>query len=114
MITENQKRDHALYFIEEGEDGFSPERNKKVVEDSLKKYEAARRNKIREFRSALGERTQALAFFFKSRFHASSVEKYFGKRWLAYLRGQRIREVLQEKYTGPIKELRNKVLYLPD
>lgn len=114
MITKNQIRDHKKYFIEKGDEGFNPKRNQHIVNDTIKKYELMRRNKMYDYINALGERTQAIAFYLKSLIGSGKpVEKYFGKRWLAYLRGQRIRQILQQKYTGPIRELRNKRLYLP-
>ena len=103
-ITENQKRDHALFFIEDGEEGFSPERNKAIIANSIKKYNDYKKKQVKKYHEALDERVHAVACYLKSKFvdstNSNIFEKYFGKNYLAYLRGQKIKRVLQEKYLG--------------
>lgn len=91
MIDIN-KEDHRRYFIEDGEDGFSPERNTYIIEETIKKYEATRKRKQKDFIDALSERSHAVASYLKSQAVQSSkpIEKYLGKRTLAYLRGEEI------------------------
>jgi len=86
-----------IRFFNESGDGFNLERNKAVIEGTIKKYEANRARKIKEFRDKLGERADALAFYFKSPhfgFGKSPVEHYFGRRTVAYLRGDEVRHEL--------------------
>lgn len=85
----DQERDHALYFIEDGDVGFSPERNKQVIENSIKKYEAMRMRKNKEYIENIRERSDAVATYLKSRVAegSTSVEKYFGRKELLRLQG---------------------------
>lgn len=79
---------------------FSVEHNKKVIDESIKKYNAMRRKKEREFDEGNKERAQAASMYLKSLEQGNTsedVEKYFGKRYLAYLRGEQIRNELQER-----------------
>ena len=103
-ITENQKQDYALFYVEDGEEGFSPERNKAVIANSIKKYNAYKKKQVKKYHEELDERVHAVACFLRSKFLDSNnpniIERYFGKQYLAYLRGQKIRKVLQEKYLG--------------
>jgi hypothetical protein len=98
-IKEEQERDNALYFVEDGEPGFSPEHNKFVIENSIKKYRANRRRKAKEYVEAIQERSDAVATYIKSRIAEGNtpVEKYFGKTMMAYLRGEKIMNVLKQK-----------------
>lgn len=91
-----QKRDHRLYFLPEGDPGFSPERNKQTIEKSIKKYEARRLKAIKQAYEEYGERADAVVTFLKAveRGKEANVDKYFGKRTLAALRGDEIRERL--------------------
>ena len=103
-ITENQKRDYALFYVKDGDEGFSPERNKAVIANSIKKYNAYKKKQVNKYHEALDERVHAVASFLRSKFVDSNnhniIDKYFGRQYLAYLRGQKIRRVLQEKYLG--------------
>lgn len=75
--------------------GFDPEKNKRVIEGTIKKYEAMRRKKIKEHGEQIEERSDALASYLKGMEQGgkqSDIGKYFGKKHLAYLRGQAILE----------------------
>lgn len=80
------------YFKEEGDPGFSPARNKWVVENTIKKTEALIKSKRNEWDDKMGERSEAVASYLTSKAvdNNTPIEKYLGKRNLAYLRGQRI------------------------
>jgi hypothetical protein len=87
------------------EPGFSPERNKRIIEESIVKYEKNREKKLQEFRDKFGERAEAVASFWKSNKGAayksatdSNITKYFGKQYLAHLQGKRIVERLESKF----------------
>ena len=111
-VEEEQKRDHALYFVEDGEPGFSPEHNKFVIENTIKKTEAMKKRKKKEYEEALGERSDAVVTYLRSRFAEGStpIEKYFGKQWMAKLRGEKIAQVLQQ---SRIINGQKRKLYLP-
>ncbi len=97
------------YVPVDAEPGFSPEKNKAVVERTIKKYEAMRKAKMKQWVSGVQERTDALATFFKSRAFrlGTPAEKYFGKKWMAYLRGEKIKD---EVFTRKIKVDTNRLL----
>ena len=92
--------DYKRYYKEAGDPGFNPSRNKAVIDKSIKKYEAMRRRKLAEHQDKLRERTDAVAQYLTSQHGAGSnkpVEKYFGKRTLAYLRGESIVGEIKER-----------------
>jgi len=117
-IKEEQKRDIALYFVEKGEAGFSPERNKAVIERTIKKSNLLRKKKALQYRENVQERADAVATYIKSRIAEGNtpVEKYFGKRWMAYLRGQKILNILKSKYKPKHKKVAavERKIYLPN
>jgi C-terminal processing protease CtpA/Prc len=111
-IKEEQKRDDTLYFVEDGEAGFDPKWNKLVIERSIKKYEAMRKRKQKDYVESIRERSDAVATYLKSRAAESNrpVESYFSKRELAYLRGEKIvRKLKQNSLLGK----KGRDLYLP-
>lgn len=76
--------------------GFSAEHNQKVIDDTIRKADAMRKRKQKEFDEQARERTSALAQYLKdldSGKTSSNAEKYFGRHHLAKLRG---REILKE------------------
>src|SRR5438552_3593470 len=73
--------------------GFSPERNKAIIENSIKEYEAMRAKKLKDRLTEYEERADAVVTYLKHLDRGqgeSNMEKYFGKRNLAYLRGLEI------------------------
>jgi len=82
------------------EPGFSVERNKRVIEGTIKKYEKHRAKIMANFEDNLRERTDAAIQYLMGGGGAArskSVEKYFGKTQLAYLRGEDIRNKLMQE-----------------
>ena len=72
---------------------FNPERNRLVIERTIKKYEEQRARKQGDFVDKLKERTDAVASWLTSSHGAESMkpmDRYFSKRYLAHLRGQEI------------------------
>jgi hypothetical protein len=116
--AENIKRDFALYYVEGGEPGFSPARNKAVIENTIRKTNLTRAKKIKAYREKIQERADAVATYLKSRVAegGTPVEKYFGKRWMAYLRGQQIMSVLKQNYAPKNKKVYPgaRKIYLPE
>lgn len=91
MRTEDlDKRDYK-YIVAEGDEGFSPERNKSVVEGTIKKMDALIARKRREYKNELGERVDAVAQYVQHmKWSNKPADKYFGRRWMAYLRGEQL------------------------
>lgn len=90
------------YFVEDGDIGFNPERNKAIIEGTIKKYEKTVKAKRRSYEDKIMERSDALATYFRSRMAEGStpVEKYFGKKALTHLRGQRILQRIKRLRDG--------------
>ena len=76
-----------------GDPDFDPEHNKKVIKEVNDWNDKMDRIRERDHREAIRERTSAITQYLKqaqSGKGVMSVDKYFGKRYLAYLRGQEI------------------------
>jgi hypothetical protein len=72
------------------DENFSEEHNKKVIEDVIKKNELQFKRNERERKERLRERAHAIASYTKNVKDNKTPEQYFGKKHLAYLRGQEI------------------------
>jgi len=91
------KRDYK-FIVEKGEPGFSPERNKQVIENSIKKYDLAVAKKRREWREQTAERVDAIMSFLKAEVSSNNpLSHYFGRRWIAYLRGEKLLDNVYQK-----------------
>ena len=100
------------FWPDKPDPGFSPDRNKFVIESTIKKYEAMRAKKLKEFREGVAERAYAIASYLTSRYGAHSstpIQRYFGKRYLAELRGQNIINKLKTAGSPNPSELRKRV-----
>lgn len=116
FLMDNSKQDYIKYFKEEGDVGFNPDHNKKVVEDSIKKYEAERARRQKDFTDQIGERAHAVTSYLMhlQRGNKSTpIEKYFSKTYLAHLRGKKIVEKMQlVKNKGSFYQPDNKIISL--
>lgn len=95
------------------EPGFSVAKNRWIINNTIKKYEKNRQKKMAEFTDKLKERTDAAATYLGGMMGAArsrSVESYFGKTYLAHLRGQDIQNMLvrQQEMLIKSKEERHK------
>ena len=92
------KRD-AKFILDVPDKGFSPQRNKAVIERSIAKYEAMRAKKMKIFQEGIGERSEAVASFLEhvkqDKHH--DIDRYFGPSMLAKLRGSEIIDTLRSK-----------------
>lgn len=83
----------------EGDPGFSAEHNLRVMAETKRKNQEIRRKRIREHEENVRERASAAATFIKSvekGGKTTNVQDYFGKKQLAYLRGEEILKELQQ------------------
>ena len=80
-----------------GDPGFDPEKNKKVIADSIKRYERNRRSKKREYRESIRYRSEAIAKYLESvkQGKGGDIRKYFGNEELKRLRGQEVLNALK-------------------
>jgi len=100
------------FWPKDPDPNFSPERNKKVIEETIKEYEAKRARELKKFEKGLAERTDAVASYLTGRYGAyrsTPLERYFGKRYLAKLRGEKIVEKLKRIGDPRLSSLRRKV-----
>lgn len=106
------------FWPEEPEPGFSPERNKAVIDGTIQKYNRKQLEKRRSAFDGIAERAHAVSHFLTSQHGAKvgkSVVDYFGKRELAKLRGEEILETVRNRLnliTNPFtaRELGNRII----
>ena len=77
---------------------FDPKHNEAVIEKAIKDNEKLVKARNRESLEGVKERHNALAIYLKSLNQggkATNYEKFFGKKYLAYLRGKEIVEKIK-------------------
>jgi uncharacterized membrane protein len=101
-ITDNEKRDKQLYMVDKPSSDFSPRRNKHIVEKTIKEYEERRKQNFRSYFEQVAERVDAAMSFVRhlERSGYNDAEKYFGKKELARLRGQKILKKIHRGLKG--------------
>lgn len=90
MITQEDLEANKSLYVAKPDPGFSPDRNKAIIEGTIKKYEETRARKQREYKEQVAERSDAVVTYLKSNKVGTPIEKYFNRRELAHLRGQKI------------------------
>lgn len=99
-MNENIKSDRKFYLDTPDAD-FSPERNKSVIEDVIKKTDEYRKSQQRDHTEKVRERASAVATYLTTKRGGAqsgvSIESYLGKKTLAYLRGEQIINKLRSK-----------------
>jgi len=102
----NEKRDFQKFFVSKPDSTFSPERNKWVIKNSIRKHEANIKRRSREYMDQLRERSHAVRVYldYLDRGGCKPIEKWIGKRELTRLQGRRI--------TQKILDARNKLIGL--
>jgi hypothetical protein len=79
---------------------FDPKHNQEVIDYTIKKSEELQRKKQREFGDKVKERTEAMSTYFESLKMGnttSDYKKYFGKDYLAYLKGYELIDKLKKQ-----------------
>lgn len=87
--------------VVDGDPDFSLEHNERVVRETIAKNERLMREKKREYDEGIKERSWAAGQFIndlKQGNSESNVNKYFGSKYLAYLRGKEVMEQLKSLY----------------
>lgn len=81
------------FFLEKGDPGFNPARNKAVVKESIRKYDLMREKKAHEFDEAYAERAAAVVSYLKFCMARPGyrLDKYFSKQEIEYLMGLDLR-----------------------
>lgn len=103
----NEQRDYQLYYVRDVDPNFSPEKNKFVIDKTIKEYERKRKQKDKQFTRDLDERSQAVYQYLRhlDKGHSTPLEKYFGKKTLAHLRGERIRTIIRPDGSRVFEEI---------
>ena len=95
---------------------FNPQRNRRVIDEVIRESEVLARERKREFAEGLGERTSAIAEFIsavKLGGRSEAAEKYFGKKFLAHLKGTDKKAERQSKDGLTVIDSKGKVIRKP-
>ena len=79
---------------------FDPQHNKQVIEDTINWTEKMQRKKMQDAMEGTKERIDAVRTYVQGISEGNSStdrEKFFGKKYLAYLRGKEIMEKIKGK-----------------
>ena len=97
QMTANEKLDYHKWYQDTPDAGFSPERNKAVIRDSIAKAQLFRERRNKDYIETIRERADAVATYLKSVANGNEkdVDRYFGIKELTRLRGQRIVEEIK-------------------
>jgi len=97
--TKSQLEDYKKWYVYRPEDGFSPERNKRVIEYTIAKSKLLKERRNRDYIEQIRERADAVATYLRAvdRGKEPNVDRYFGKKILAYLRAQKIVAELKDR-----------------
>jgi len=106
-IIRQQKEDIALFFKEDGDENFSPTRNQAVMESVKRKMLANRQRILKEEGERIEERVSALMTYMRSlrSDQGTPIERYFGKKGMAHLRGERILKTIKTKLNGKMQDV---------
>lgn len=75
----------------DGDPGYNYDRNQKIIEGTIKKYNAMRRQKVKEFHEGLAERNDVIISWVKSMQGSNKpIERYLGREWMTKLVGEKI------------------------
>ena len=90
---------HDLKYVGINPDSdFDPERNKRIIEETIKWTDRVTRQKDNEALEKVKERTNAVKTYvhgLSEGTRSTDREKFFGKKYLSYLRGQEITEKIK-------------------
>jgi hypothetical protein len=111
MDTKIDQIDWGLVPVDP-EPNFDAERNRRIIQETIDINENQRKRREREFGSKLKARSEAVAQYVGDLADgktSSSVEKYFGQRELARLRGEEIANIIKAKLSdAKVKETTEK------
>lgn len=93
--------DDKKFYLEIPDPNFSPERNKAVIEETIRKHNAMIQKKKHEHDGAYAERADAVVSYLRTadKKPGYDMQRYFGKGYLAFLRGEEIRRKLMANMT---------------
>lgn len=94
------------YVLETPDEGFSPERNKEVIETSIKEYERERARRQSEYMDKMGEVLDAVSDYAIYRLNkgTKTPDDYFGRQVMTRLAGERILDKLRYAHSAGEKK----------
>lgn len=96
------EKDDLKFYLKNPDPNFSPQRNKFVVESTIKKHDALIKKKKDMLKDPYMERADAVVTYLKTIERGgvdSKLERFFSKKYLAFLRGDDIRKELMSRMT---------------
>lgn len=105
-MTKISQEDWKLVGVDPDPD-FDPERNKRIIAETIRKNELLRARKEREGNEKVRERSSAVAQYLDDLNRGrteSSVTDYFGRHEMARLRGEEILGVIKSKIGDVTKQ----------
>lgn len=103
-----------ISLMGEEDPNFDLEHNKRVIQSTIEQAKRMQRTKQREYGEQIKERSWAATHFIdqvKSGGEAN-VEKFFGKSYLNYLKGQQIAEKYKMAWTDAKKKEESKTAFI--
>ncbi len=91
------EQDYQKYYVKSPTGEFSVERNNYIINKTIEDYEKMRKDKAKAYEQKIRERVDAAMSYAKhlESNGATPAEKYFGKKTLAHLQGQKIANSLK-------------------
>lgn len=101
-------------FNVDGDKNFDLERHNKLIEDTMKHNERVSRDKHREYDKGIEERAFAAGKFIENIKSGGegNVQKYFGKSYINYLKGQEIANKYKMAWTNEAKKAEGKKAFI--
>src|SRR3990167_4389753 len=104
-----------MYQKPSGDIGFDPKHNRRVIEATIKKTKAREKQLRKEYMEKVEERIDASVYFLKKLASGAyesltpheAALKYFGRKELARLRGEQIKQELMAKIAMSSKLMNN-------
>jgi hypothetical protein len=88
------------YVSVDPDPNFDPEHNQRVIEQTIRDNDKLVKSRIGVFDEKAKERTNAVATYLRSISQggkSTDREKFFGKKYLAYLRGQEVMDSIKQQ-----------------
>lgn len=90
-INQVSQEDYRRFYVAKPDAGFSEQRNRDIIERTIKKTEENYKRKIKERNEGIGERSEVLGSYIRhlvNKNDSTTIEKYIGSSYLAQLRGE--------------------------
>lgn len=107
-----EEDDKKKFYLEMPDPDFSPARNQTIIENTIKKHDAKMLQKRKEATEGYQERADAITTYFKvlRQGRRPHLKQFFSKQYLAYLRGDDIRQEIMGRINFINKQDKDKFL----